>query len=169
MAIITSAETEYSNIFAGIFYFPAVVQFNTFGAKVPVFTPSQRGNPACYSSVSATKSGVEAGIFSFHGWAGRGEARLGRVRRGIAGQGVARQGKGSLAIIRLVSLRGAAGSGGVGLGLAGYGLVRLGLARQGAKQLFVWFHCVAWPGLARLGVAWQGGARFGLAWRGTAR
>lgn len=49
----------------GFFISPVVAQFNTFGVRAPVFTLSQRGNPACYSSVSATKSSVEAGVFSF--------------------------------------------------------------------------------------------------------
>lgn len=60
-----SAETDKVTISQGFFISPVVAQLNTFGAKVPVFTSSQRGNPACYSSVSATKSGVEAGIFPF--------------------------------------------------------------------------------------------------------
>jgi 5-methylcytosine-specific restriction endonuclease McrA len=64
--IMISAETDIVTNRRGFLFAPvAACQFNTFGAKVPVFTLSQRGSPACYSSVSATKSSVEAGIFSF--------------------------------------------------------------------------------------------------------
>lgn len=63
--IMLSAETDMVTFSQGLFICPIVAKFNTFGAKVPVFTLSQWGSPACYSSVSATKSSVEAGIFSF--------------------------------------------------------------------------------------------------------
>lgn len=64
---IPLAETENATNLQGFFISPIVAQPNTFGVKAPVFTLAQRGNPACCFSVSATKSGVEAGVFSFLG------------------------------------------------------------------------------------------------------
>lgn len=58
-------ETEIVTTSRGFFISSVVAQFNTFGAKAPVFTLSQRGNLACYSSVSTAKSSVEAGVFAF--------------------------------------------------------------------------------------------------------
>lgn len=55
-----------SNNKAGGFNFPVVIfHSNTFGAKAPVFTLTQRESPACYLLASTTKSNVEPGAFSF--------------------------------------------------------------------------------------------------------
>src|SRR5688572_10597820 len=63
--IMSFVETEKATSLQGFFISPDVAQLYTFGVRAPVFTFAQRGNPACCFSVSTTKGGVKAGVFSF--------------------------------------------------------------------------------------------------------